>query len=217
MRKHLWSTVAMLVMVILAFGSVKDEEKESDVRIEDVKPSGEPKNVGKPDPKLSKKSNEEVKKSQSEPLWATPDQVVTLGDLQISIPRAVIRYVTLRDKLTGSIYYYKSNSLCIEIKISNTNKTKRIRYSTWRDDATLKDNFGNKYARRDLEGYTLLGGYPTVESAININPETSVSDILLFEEPIDRADHLLLEMPASNCGYRGMVRFKIPMQFITKR
>jgi hypothetical protein len=106
--------------------------------------------------------------------------------------------------------------LCIEIKISNTNKTKRIRYSTWRDDATLKDNFGNKYTRRNLEGKTLLGGYPTVESAININPETSVSDILLFEEPIDRADHLLLEMPASNCGYRGMVRFKIPMQFITK-
>jgi hypothetical protein len=215
MRKHLWSTVAVLVMVILAFGSV-GKQKKSDVPVGEQKksdvPVGEQKESDVP---VGEQKESDVRKEDTS--WATPDQVVTLGDLQISIPSAWIRNVGLRNKLTGRIYYYKGNSLCIEIKISNTNKTKRIRYSTWRDDATLKDNFGNKYTRRNLEGYTFLGGYPTVESAININPETSVSDTLLFEEPIDRADHLLLEMPASNCGYRGMVRFKIPMQFITKR
>ena len=53
-----------------------------------------------------------------------------------------------------------------------------------------------------------------VKRPVSIYPSKKQVDVLVFEPPIDTAKHLDLEMPATNYGSEGMVRFRIPINFV---
>lgn len=46
--------------------------------------------------------------------------------------------------------------------------------------------------------------------------QKSVSDVLVFETPIDTVEYLRLELPAQNFGGTGMLRLEIPKQMIAR-
>lgn len=59
-----------------------------------------------------------------------------------------------------------------------------------------------------------MGAVELVES---LYPNKSVRDVLLFEVPLDRATYLELELPASNYGCAGIIRFRIPKYMYDER
>ena len=110
----------------------------------------------------------------------------------------------------------------IKLELLNTNPTKKVEYHSWagkdisfdRDFASLKDNFGNRYKRITFGFASKPVG--AVERSESIYPNKSVSDLLVFEVPLDTATHLDLELPAKNYGSEGMVRFRIPIKSVTR-
>jgi hypothetical protein len=102
------------------------------------------------------------------------------------------------------------NYLTIRLSLLNVSQTKKVTYRSWsdqttligRDHATLKDSFGNSYTRT----VTLLGA-----NSRTVHPDKSVTDVLTFERPIDKASYLELELSASNYGCEGVICFRIPL------
>jgi hypothetical protein len=106
--------------------------------------------------------------------------------------------------------------------VSNLRKTKKIDFTTWRgkdfsvsrDYATVTDDNGNEYKRMDF-GFKAIKKYgfqgaQNYENEASIYPQESFEDLLVFEKPVENRKWLHLELPASNFGGTGMVRFEIP-------
>jgi hypothetical protein len=116
----------------------------------------------------------------------------------------------------------KDDLLIVRLDLLNTNQTKKVEYYSWagtdfslgRDYATLKDNFGNRYKRVGFG----LGTHPVgaVEGSDSLYPNKPLTDVLVFEAPLDAATYLDLELPAKNYGGEGMIRFRIPMKSISR-
>ncbi len=153
------------------------------------------------------------------PSWASPDKAVSQGDLQVQIARTAIGKVPLKDMIRKDATS-KDDLLIVKLELLNTNPTKKVEYHSWagadftfhRDYATLKDNFGNSYKRISFG----LGSHPVgaVERSESIYPNKMVTDVIVFEVPLDTAIHLDLELPATNYGSEGMVRFRISMKSV---
>jgi hypothetical protein len=159
--------------------------------------------------------------AKSEPEWADASKgAVRQGDLQVQITLVTIGQVPLKT-ITGNSKS-KDNLLMVKLELLNMNPTKKVEYHSWsgkdisfdRDFATLKDNFGNSYKRISFG----LGSYPVgaVERSESIYPNKSVTDVLVFEVPLDTIEYLRLELPAKNFGGTGMLRFQIPKAMIQR-
>jgi hypothetical protein len=143
---------------------------------------------------------------------------VRLGDLQVRITETAIGKVPLKDAFRQGTTS-EDNLLMVKLELLNINPTKKVEYTSWagkdisfnRDDATLKDNFGNTYKRVGF-GST---SYPVgaVGWSTSVYPDKAITDVLVFEVPLEKATYLDLELPAQNYGGEGMVRFRIPMQW----
>ena len=116
----------------------------------------------------------------------------------------------------------EDNLLMLKLNLLNTNPTKKVEYNSWsgkdisfdRDYASLRDNFDNSYKRISFG----LGSYPVgaVERVEFIYPNKSVTDVLVFEVPLDTMEYLRLELPAENFGGTGMLRLQIPKAMIKR-
>jgi hypothetical protein len=168
------------------------------------------------DPVIPKKETDPPVKTATlvEPRWAAHDKTVRQGDLEVRITKTAIGKVPL--KAIGRDTSSKGDLLMVSLELLNTNPMKKVDYLTWagsnfsldRDFATLSDNFGNQYKRVSFG----LGTYPVgaVQRSESIYPNKAVTDVLVFEAPIEAATHLDLELPAKNYGCEGMIRFRIP-------
>jgi len=159
--------------------------------------------------------------AKSEPEWADASKgAVRQGDLQVQITQVTIGQVPLKT-ITGNSKS-KDNLLMVKLKLLNMNPTKKVEYHSWsgkdisfdRDFATLEDNFGNSYKRISFG----LGSYPVgaVERSASIYPNKSVTDVLVFEVPLNTIEYLRLELPAKNFGGTGMLRLQIPKAMIQR-
>ncbi len=145
------------------------------------------------------------------------------GDLEIQITRTEIGKVPLKD-IFGREGTSQDDLLIFKLNLSNVNAIKKVEFRTWsgsgigisRDFATLADDFGNNYRRTD---FTFSTSKPigAVDRSASIYPNKSVTEVLLFEVPIDKATHLVLELPAENYGGVGIVRFRIPMKSVSTK
>jgi hypothetical protein len=96
--------------------------------------------------------------------------------------------------------------LLIDLNVKNLSDTRKIEFSTWNGDslgdrrhwATLIDNFGNEYKRKNPSSWT-----------DSIYPASEKLDRLEFEPPVNNIQWLHLELPAENFGGNGMIRFEI--------
>jgi hypothetical protein len=86
-----------------------------------------------------------------------------------------------------------------------------IKFDAFALTPTLTDNFGNGYKQVNFGLGSRVDGQVHSES---IYPGKAISDLLVFEKPLDTAQYLLLELPAKNFGGQGRLRFKIPKSMI---
>jgi hypothetical protein len=147
--------------------------------------------------------------------WASAEQPVRQGEIQVRLVRVLEEQTPLKrlSRDTKS----EDEHLSVYLEVQNLSTSKKLNYETWqgaqfsvgRDFATLTDNFGNAYKRIDFGFGTEIVGQVSADS---VYPSKSVSDVLVFESPIDNTEHLDLELPADNFGGEGMLRIRIPRE-----
>jgi len=146
--------------------------------------------------------------------WASAKEVVQQGDIRIRINALAIQKIPLKN--LGRFTQSEDDLLAVNVEVLNTSATKKANYETWRgkpfsidrDTATMTDNFGNTLKRINFGFGTEVDG--AVDGAESIYPGKLLSDILVFEAPIDGSEWLRLELPAQNFGGSGNIRFEIP-------
>lgn len=152
--------------------------------------------------------------------WASAKDVVQQGDIRVQVTKVAIQNIPL-DHL-GRSSESEDRLLAVYLRVSNTSKTKKVSYLTWRgkpisferDAATLADNFDNVLKRINFGfGNDVKGAVKSTES---IYPGKEVDDILVFEAPIDATDYVRLELPAANFGGTGNIRLQISSDMIER-
>jgi hypothetical protein len=146
--------------------------------------------------------------------WTPHNKPIRSGDVQVQITGVSVGKVPLKDVLREG--QSKDALLMVKLELLNQSATRKLEYRGWagrdfalgRDYATVKDNFGNGYKRISFGFSSQPVG--AVERTESIYPNKSVTDVLVFEPPLDTATHLDLELPAKNFGGEGMLRFRVP-------
>jgi hypothetical protein len=160
---------------------------------------------------------------QTNQKWSKSD-VVRQGDLQIKVEGgSEFERVNVESPgEPGGVAVYE-HFFTIHVVVSNLSKTKKIDFTTWRgkdfsvrDYATLSDDNGNEYKRMNF-GFKAIKKYgfqgaQNYENEASIYPQESFEDLLVFEKPVENRKWLHLELPASNFGGSGMIRFEIPVK-----
>lgn len=152
--------------------------------------------------------------------WASAESPVKQGDTQVQVKAVRVGKVPLKGRFGDGNGESKDVLLMIELEVSNLSETKKLEYRTWGGTAAsfgtrtaLTDNFDNRYKVVNFGfGSEVVGA---VESE-SIYPGKSVGDVLVFEEPIGKVEHLNLELPAAQFGGEGMLRIRIPASMIQK-
>ena len=152
--------------------------------------------------------------------WADARRTIRHGDVSVRLLSA--RVGKFMVKSIGDQRESKDAELLIKLNITNRSTTRKLNYSTWagadislgRDYANLTDNHGNRYRR---VGYGFGGDIVGQTKTASIYPGKSVTDLLIFEPPVDTAEYINLEMPGSNVGGEGTIRLRIPVSMITGR
>lgn len=146
---------------------------------------------------------------------AATKTVVRAGDVEIKSLGAKIGRIACVHKVTEKSDVTEERMLTITVQISNLSSTRKIDYRTWGSDstriiqegcATLKDEHGNKYKRITFGLFRLPVGRTESET---IYPGKSVTDILIFEEPVDKAKHLTVTLPLENVGGAGFADLEL--------
>jgi len=156
--------------------------------------------------------------------WASIEHPIRQGDLQLRFVSAKIGKVEIEQQFSfgdDGTAFSENELLAITLELTNLSETKKIDYKTWagedvsfrRDFATLIDEYENSYARVGFGFSAKLIG--RTESA-SIRPGERVTDVLVFETPIDAAEALRLELPARNFGGEGMLRIEIPVRAVER-
>jgi hypothetical protein len=156
--------------------------------------------------------DEEPTGSDSPPVieWTDAKNPIRQGSAQIRVTRVVVEKVRLKAMMGGE--GESKEKLCqISLRITNTDAGRKIDYRGWQgnsfmSDARLTDNAGNRYKGVNFGFGDEIIGQVKSES---IYPGKSVDELLVFEAPIDAAKSLKLELPASNLGETGEIRFSI--------
>jgi hypothetical protein len=142
--------------------------------------------------------------------WTDAKEPVQRGSAQVRVTRVVVDKVRVK-AIVGGEGESKEKLCQISLRITNTDAGRKIDYQGWQgnsfmSDARLTDNAGNRYKRVNFEAADEIIGQVKSES---IYPGKSVDELLVFEPPIHAAKALKLELPASNLGETGEIRFSI--------
>jgi len=153
--------------------------------------------------------------------WGTygPDTYFVQGDMAVKIGPLTVGKVKV-----GTIHNEqesKEDLLSVTITIKNQSEGKKVDYNTWGSNemhfrqakAALSDNFDNTYR---LVAFGMMSRPKGQLIRESIYPGKEVTDVLIFEQPVDKASELKLELPAANFGGEGFIRIKIPASVIVK-
>jgi len=153
-------------------------------------------------------------------VWASAASAVQQGDAQVQVVSVGVGKVSLKD-MFGDSQQSTDDLLMIRIKVTNTSAGKKLDYRTWRganfsfgeDFGSLTDDYGNTYKRITFGASTKPTGAVESES---IYPGKSISDVLVFEQPVEAMKWLHLKLPAKNFDGDGMLRFEIPSGMVKR-
>ena len=148
------------------------------------------------------------------------ESTIFMQHLKIKIVGRSSSDIVFIDNPMGGVTPYEGN-YTIKLNLSNLSTTKKIDFTTWRgetlatgrDYARLTDDNGNEYKRINFGLNTISGR----QNDYSIYPNQSCEDLLVFEKPVSNLKWLHLELPASNFGGSGMIRFEIPASRIISR
>jgi hypothetical protein len=148
--------------------------------------------------------------------WVTvPAGQGRVGSVVIRVTGAEIDSVKGKD---GKSLHPTLQQLAIRILVENSGKDK-INYRGAGDQATkfgegaprLTDDQGKPYQVVNFGKDKPIAGQA---DATAIDGGKSVTDLLVFDRPADSSQYLKLELPGSNFGGAGKVKFKIPKSYI---
>jgi hypothetical protein len=160
---------------------------------------------------------EEKRPTPAEEVWAIAGkEPARIGDIEVRVISIEADFMRGKDAF-GDITS-KEKVLVIRIEIDNLSDTKKIDYLGWVRDrllvdrATLKDDLGNIYRPVSFGGFGIRieGQHPDGGS---IYPSKSISDVLMFELPVEKANVLKLELPAEHLHEKGAFRLSIAQGF----
>ena len=142
---------------------------------------------------------------------------VECGDVTVKIASARIGRPRLISGSSGTAARPKNDCLWLKLELHNTNKTKKLEYTSWNLGQTgvrLVDNHGNEYSVKSFakQGLEIEG---QVEGGRgSLYPEEATEDVLLFERPARSTKSLRLELPSAAFGETGTLKFEIPVTMI---
>lgn len=136
----------------------------------------------------------------------------TLSHIRVTVRKVSIGKVPLK-QTDGSIEYSKEPSLMVLLRIEHTGGKRQSPYNTWVPDldaaktvAKLVDDSGVELKRVSLGFGNNVKDRTTLDT---LTPGKVISDLLLFEVPNPKAEHLDLDLPGANCGVQGVFQFRI--------
>lgn len=163
-----------------------------------------------------------VTKSQP-PQAPSPETVVAFGrkatvngNVEISITEARVGRVDGAN--LGQPSESREEHLMFAVQLRNTNATRKYEYTSWNesrpfgDNVSLQDDLGNQYRGIDFDLFTEVSGQVKHATLYSGSP---VSDLLVFQRPVQGAKSLLLTLPLSRIGERGKLTFRIPTTKVT--
>jgi hypothetical protein len=153
-------------------------------------------------------------------VWNDAASALRVGDVQIQIKEAKVGKIAVKD-MFGADKQSNDDLLEVTVEISNLSTGKKIDFSTWQGEtmgfdttyASLTDNNDNTYKRINFGATAKIVGSVDNES---IYPGKAVTDMLVFEKPVDTVKWLHLELPAKNIKGEGVIRIEIPASMISR-
>lgn len=166
-------------------------------------------------PGARKKPGRATKGEPSEPKqWAdATKKVLTWGDASVKVKSVRIGNAT-QSGINGrrEVGPY----LLVELRVTNRSENKKLDFKGWSNGldfgspkCSLVDEHGNDYAHI-TDGMTERWDGPVSQEVIA--PRGLMTDLLIFEPPVNAAKELRLEIPAAPLGVEGWYRFSIPRQ-----
>jgi hypothetical protein len=152
----------------------------------------------------------------SEPEWADASkQAAQQGEVRVRVSGVRIDLVALKG-LTGN-RTSKDKLLQIDLTIDNLSATKLVHLRGWggaefEGFPSLQDNFKNSYRKVSFGIFDRPVGQ--VERNDDIYPGKSITDVLIFDVPVQGIQYLRLSLPAENFDEEAELRFQIPATMI---
>jgi hypothetical protein len=144
---------------------------------------------------------------------AAGDQSAKVGPLAVRIIDVSVDYLTGKNLPASST---EAPYLQIRLTVLNSDAMNKP-YRSWAaPDAMaqpiLTDDAGTVYKRIELPAEAQVVGQ-TLKA--DLGAGDAISDLLVFEAPKEKIQHLRLELPAGNLGEKGAFKFHIPREIIT--
>jgi hypothetical protein len=166
------------------------------------------------------KANSKAEKPEPKITWNDASKPLRIGDVQVEIKTLKVGPVHLKD-MFGEAKISTDSLLMINVEVTNLSAGKKLDFKTWRGEqfsfdktfASLTDDNDNTYKRINFGSTVKID--PSVDIA-SVYPGKGVTDVLVFESPVETAKWLHLELPAKNFNGEGVVRFDIPAAMITR-
>lgn len=134
------------------------------------------------------------------------------GDVKISVKSALVGLPQFDRRVRQPD---PEEYLMITLELKNLGATKKLDFAGFSSGAiarmvSLMDNFANQYKRKRFSGAKVAGQ----SDGDSIYPGKSVTDVLVFEPPIGKAESFKLVLPAAAFGGAGALKFSIPKKMI---
>jgi DNA-directed RNA polymerase subunit RPC12/RpoP len=154
---------------------------------------------------------------KDEPEWADASKgSVELGQVRVRVQSVVVDFVKFKQGGPS-----KDKQLLITLQVDNVDANRKVAFLGWgsskffgeKGGPQLRDNFGNKYNRNEVGWTNQIDGQV---GRVSVYPGKSITDLVVFEVPVEAVEHLRLELPASNFEGTGKLRLQIPKTMIQR-
>jgi len=149
--------------------------------------------------------------------WADASKgPVKLGDAQVRLISVDVDSAKGSD---GKMIAPKERHLVIRMIVENTNPTKKLEYKGAADPAMRSGDTQARLTDDQHAPYRVVyfGKDKPIAGQIllsTVDPKKSVTDVLVFDAPGDRANELHLELAGSHFGGAGKLKIKIPRSMV---
>ncbi|MFO0798969.1 MAG: hypothetical protein U0804_15990 [Gemmataceae bacterium] len=161
----------------------------------------------KPAPPTEKKP--EVLRTGEE--WAAPGEVSVVGEMGATLSRVGIEQVRYRTLIDDQPHRDDDFLFVVRLVIENRSKERLFEFAPSQDSlsghAQLKDDKGNQY-RPMIPSFGVR--FEEASKPGSIYPGQVVTDVCVFQRPVDAAAELELTVNASIVRQKGYFRFRFP-------
>lgn len=142
-----------------------------------------------------------------------------LGDIRVRVKDVAIDFPRGK-KFTDAVR--KGRYVQVLLEIENASPKSPATYVGWGSFAPkmgdqlpqLKDEHNKAYPRVKIDPPAEVKGQTGSAAPVRIDPKKAVSDVVLFDKLDDKAQVLLVELPAANVGGKGSFKLKIPRSMV---